>query len=187
MRTRFVPCAALATASNSARCASSRRSASGCSRISAKYSAPGSGGDKGLAGNEDTLDLHFFAEDDEVCPGADLDPPGVGADHARGNCGGGVERRLERDAEGVQVPNRVDHGQDAAREDAVPVAAYDAVAHLDRDVPEAVGAVPADPGAGDRIGDESQAPAGRLPDHAHRVGGEVDSVEDDLDDHVGTG
>ena len=118
---------------------------------------------------------------------ADLDPAGVGADHARRDGGGRVERRLERDAERVQVPHRVDHGQHAAGEDAVAVAPDDAVAHLDRDVAEAVRAVAADARAGDCVGDEREAAAGRLPDHAHRVGGEVDAVEDDLDDHVGPG
>ena len=100
--------------------------------------------------------------------------------------GGRLERRFERDAERVQVPHRVDHRQDAAGEDAVAVAPHDAVAHLDRDVAEAVGAV-AGPRACDRVGDEGKAPGCRLPDHAHRVGGEVDAVEDDLDDHVGPG
>src|SRR4051812_16679871 len=143
MRTRAGPRseAASATRSYSARWARRRRRAAGCSRISEAKIAPGSGGDAGMAGNEDTLDLQFFAEDDEVCRGADLDPAGVGADHARRHRGGRAERRLERGAERVQVPYGVDHGQHAAGEHAVAVAPDDAVAHFDRDIAEAVGAV----------------------------------------------
>src|SRR5581483_769200 len=102
-----------------------------------------SAGDTDHAGDEDTLDLHLFAEDDEVGGGVDLDAAGVRPDHTGGHRGGGVERRLQGDAEAVQVANGVDHRQDAAGEDAV-VAPDDAVADLDGDVAEPVGAVAGD-------------------------------------------
>ena len=124
-------------------------------------SGTASGCDTGLASDEHALDLEFLAEDDEVGGGADLDPAGVGADHARGDGGGRVERVLERDAERVQVAHRLDHRQDAAREHAVVRRADDSVAHLDRDVAEPVGAVAADAGAGDGVGDEREAAARR--------------------------
>src|SRR5512132_1899393 len=104
-----------------------------------------------LPSDEDTLDLQLLAQHDDVGGRAGLDPADVRADHPRGNGGGGVERRLERDAERVEVPDSFDHRQHAPGEDTVAVATDDAVPDLDGHVPQPVRAVAADARGGDSV------------------------------------
>ena len=59
-----------------------------------------------------------------------------------------------------EVPHRLDHRQRAAREHTV-LAPHDVVGDDDLGLAEGVGAV-ADPGAGDRVGDERDPPGARL-------------------------
>ena len=137
-----------------------------------------------VASDEHPLDGEVVVEHDDVGRQPDAQAPDVRApDHPRGHGRRRAERVRERHAERVQVPDRLDHRQRAAREHAVG-AAGDAVAHVDLEAAQAVGAV-ADARAGDRVRDEGHAPAGGLPDELHRLGGEVDAVDDDLHDHVG--
>src|SRR5918994_4108607 len=76
---RFVRLASAATSANSVSCASRRRSAAGCSRISSSSAAPGgssatgSGSDKRLAPDEHAVDLEVVVEDDQVRARAALD------------------------------------------------------------------------------------------------------------------
>ncbi len=117
----------------------------------------------------------------------DLDPARVReAEHRGGDRGGGVERLLERDAELVQVAHRLDHRQQAAGEHAV-VAAHRHRRGRRRRARRGVNSPSPSARSRDRVGDERDATRSRLPDEAHRVGGEVDAVDDDLDDDVGPG
>src|SRR5262249_59092941 len=83
MRTVLAPRsrAVAATRAKSASCSSSARSACGCSRISARKTAPGgsattvSGDDTGLAADADAFDLEVVVQDEQVGLGADLQPP----------------------------------------------------------------------------------------------------------------
>ena len=88
--------------------------------------------------------------------------------------------RPERHAELVQVPHRLDHRQDAAGEHAV-VAADGAVADDELEPPSRYVAV-ALPAAATASVTSATRPAAAAPDEAHRVRGEVDPVDDDLDD-----
>ena len=98
--------------------------------------------------------------------------------HGRGR----VERICERDAEAVEVANRLDHRQRAAGEHAVRAPGH-SVSDLHLQPTEAVRAV-AVARAGHRIGDERDAAAADGPDQLGRIGSEVNAVEDHLDDHV---
>ena len=101
-----------------------------------------SGSDTGLTADEHPLDLEVVVEDDHVGRAARVQPAGVGGadDARRARRVAASSASRERDAERVEVPDRLDHRQRAAGEDAVR-AARDAVADLDVDAAEAVRAV----------------------------------------------
>ena len=102
----------------------------------------------------------------------------------RGNGRRSGDRILERRAQRVQVPNRLQHREHAARELAGRPA-RDAVAHVDGDAGQ--GVVPiADAGGGDRVRDQREPPGGCPPDEQLRVTGEMVAVDDRLHDHVAT-
>ncbi len=99
-----------------------------------------------------------------------------------GNGARGRERVLERHADLDEVPHGLRHRQRAPREDAV-LAPHDVVGDDDLGLAQGVRAV-ADPGAGDRVGDERDPPACGAPEEPDDVRVEVDAVDDRLDDDV---
>src|SRR5215212_7212556 len=91
---------------------SSRSTADGCSRISTRNWAPGTGmaatpssvSNERLAADEDTVDLEAVGEDDDVGASADLErADSRGSDHGRRNGARGPDSVRQRDAERVQV------------------------------------------------------------------------------------
>ena len=83
----------------------------------------------------------------------------------------------------MQVAHGLDHGQRAAGERAVGAAHH---AALGRDLGPAQHVAPvAHARRGHRVGDQGEAPAGRLPGDEHGLAGEVVAVDDDLHGHVG--
>ena len=81
--------------------------------------------------------------------------------------GRGRDRLLERRAEGVQVPHRLDHRQHAAGQHTVG-ASHGAFGHLDVEPAETERAV-GDPGSRDRVGDEREPIAGHAPGQLDRL------------------
>src|SRR5205085_1008456 len=86
-----------------------RASASGCARSSV------SSHDIASSRAENGLDLEPIVEDNDVGGGTRLEDADVGApDQARGNLSRRADRLLERDTEGVEIADGVDHRQDRA-------------------------------------------------------------------------
>src|SRR5919108_4527945 len=149
MRTVVAPRSwtAAATRAKSSVRSASRRSASGCSRISARKRSPtlascvsarASEGDTADALDEDALDLELVRQDDEVSGRAHGEPAhGWQSKHARRHLGRRLDRFLERGAERMEVANRLDHRQRAARKRS-PGAACDSVHDLDLETAQAV-------------------------------------------------
>src|SRR6478735_10390277 len=161
--------ATAATRAYSSSCSSRRSNARGCSRISPRKSSPGtcsgagSGDDTRLASDEHGLDFEVVVEHDDVRAAADGDAADVApAEDLRGHSRRCGEREVERGAERMKVADRVDHGQDAAREDAVGPA-HGAVADAELDAAETVRLVAA-VGRGDRVGHERDASGRGAPD-----------------------
>src|SRR6188508_3444080 len=103
----------------SASCSSRRRSAAGCSRISARKRVPGSApfsaGDKALTANEGANDLEGVVEDDDVGGAARRQAYDRRvAQEARGHAGRRLERTLERHVDRDEVSHRFDHRQRTA-------------------------------------------------------------------------
>src|SRR5687767_9919846 len=121
MRTSVAPRSRIvaATRSNWESCARRERTASGCSRISARNRSPatGSGDDEGSAANEDLLDLEVVVEDDDVGgqPGVEASH-GLLADDPGGNGRGRVDRLREQRSDPDEVPDGLDHREHAAGE-----------------------------------------------------------------------
>ena len=113
---------------------------------------------------------------------ADLRQP----EHARRHGRRGVDRLGERHAERVQVPHRLDHRQHAAGEHAVG-AAHGALVHLRRRGCRRSTRRRSRPAAVIESVTSATRPRRRAPDDLHGLGGEVDAVEDQLDDHVVAG
>src|SRR5262245_38778458 len=153
--------AAAATLANSRSCSSRLSSARRCSRSSVKNWSPGapdrssardgSGDDMRLPPHQHALDLEVVIQDDEVSWKIKAKPAERGhLEHPCRYSSGSTDGLGQRDAEGVEVPYRVDHRQHAPGEHAVRPA-NGAVAHHDLEAADAVGAV-ADAGAGHRVG-----------------------------------
>src|ERR671918_554725 len=192
-RSRISP----ATLSKAALCSRRRRRAAGCSPISARKRDPGppgrrSGGSgSATASAEDTfppihehaVDLELVREHHDVRRKAHREPPDRRQpQHASRHLGRRADRLGERGTELVQVPHGVDHRERASGErPARP--ARDAVADLDLEAGEAIGAV-REARARDGVGDERDAPLRSPPDDAGRLRAEVDAVEDHLHDDV---
>src|SRR5436190_8522780 len=140
--------------------------------------------DMHLAAHEHAGDVEVVVEHDDVGGEADAEPADlVVAERPAGHGRSGRDRVLERDAERVEVAERVDHRQDATREHAFGTA-DGAVVHLDVEAAERRVRALAASGGGDRVGDEREAAGGCVPGDERRLPGEVHAVEDDLHDHV---
>ena len=75
---------------------------------------------RGLASNEDLLDLEVVVEDDHVGGQPDVEPPGLAvAEHGAGTAVAALSALLERRAERDQVADGLDHRERAAGEHAV--------------------------------------------------------------------
>src|SRR5918996_2086135 len=186
-----------ATRSNSELCSRRRRSAAGCSAISARNRDPGpptgrlGGSGPATASADDTfppvhehaVDLELVAQNDDVGRQADREAPDRRkSQHASRHLRRGADGVGERCTELVQVPHGLDHRERApGKGSARP--ACDAVADVDLEACETVDAV-REPCPRDRVGDERDTSFGRPPDDNRRLRGEMHSVEDHLDDDV---
>ena len=132
---------------------------------------------------ENAHDLEPVVEHHDVSGRTGLEFPEVGppGDPCRHSARGG-ESSVNGRAERYEIPDGLDHRHGAPGEHAVG-SPRDAVLDFEVDAGKRVAAV-AGAGRGDRVGDERDSPAGGLPDEPRRVVGEMDAVEDDLDDDV---
>ena len=105
------------------------------------------------------------------------------AEDARGHGRRGADRVLERDAERVQVPHRLDHGQHGAGEH--PSSRIGAPVARPRPRRRRADRCRRPRRPRRRIADERDSAAGGSPDKAHRLVGEVMPVDDQLHEHVG--
>src|SRR5689334_19315112 len=104
----------------------SRSITSGCSAISALAS------DTFASVHQYAPDLQPVVENDQVGARARYQASQIGpTDHARGCLGGGAQRRVERNAEAVQIADRVEHRQRGSGEAAIGSPDH-AVARADR-------------------------------------------------------
>ena len=150
-------------------------------------SRAGSGDDTDLPADEHAVDLEVVVEHDDVCGPPDVEPADVGWPITRA---GTARRRVDRVARAGR----------RARGGCAPPRSSSAT--LPASTPSGPRATPSRTSTSSppRLYDPSPRPApaiasvtsatrprGRPPDEPHRVGGEVDAVDDHLDDHVVAG
>src|SRR5262245_211491 len=183
-----ISAAVFAKASSSSR----RSSASGCSRISWRKREPGSPGatagsadDTRASLDEYTLDLEFLRQDHDVGGRSDAEPPHRReAEHTGGHLRGRTDGVLERHPQRLEVADRLDH-RERAPGGRPGRPAGDAVADLDVEGADAVWAV-VDTSPRDGVRDQREPSLRSLPDHRGGNGSDVDPVEDQLNDDVGS-
>ena len=141
---------------------SRRASACGCSRSSV------SSHDIAASRAEDGLNLEPVVEHDDVGGRAGLEEADVAAgEEARRHLGRRTDRLLERDAERVQVPHRVDHRQHACRRAFRPRASAQRRPRPSTSTSPSWYVPPfAGPGSRHRVGDERDAAGRRTPRRA---------------------